>query len=84
MDMEKFPKTAQGEAVECSEEDIQRDELGFTNPNLHRRIDNDIAPEDEKEVKPRTYNIGVWDGQNSYRTEHIYYHDEESTTCEIP
>ena len=79
-----IPETARGAMKPCSEEDIQRDQLGFTNPNLHRRVDNEIAPTDPKEVRPRTYEIGVWDGVNSYRTEEVYYHDEESTTSEIP
>jgi len=83
MDMNRFPKTADGEAVICSEEDIQRDDVGFTNPNLHRRVD-ELEPTDPAEVKPRTYQLGVWDRLNSYRTECVYYHDEESTTCEIP
>lgn len=70
-------------------------EFGFTNPDLHRRIDND--PEipqgsdypfekydEEGNAYPQSVSIGVWDGVNSYRTTTTYTHDEESTTVEIP
>lgn len=60
-----------------------KDEIGYTNLNLHRRIDPQ-QPEDPREALPRSYSMGVYDGINSYRTTTIYYHDEESTTCEIP
>lgn len=54
MDMSEFPKTGQrltistpheddihnqeNQAIPATEEDLEKDELGFTNPNLHRRI----------------------------------------------
>ena len=80
----EFPKTAQVVATIASNEDNQRDIHGFVNPNLHRRVDpQEPAPESD-EVRPRSYILGVYDGLNSYRTETIYTHDEESTTCEIP
>ena len=70
-------------------------ELGFTNPNLHRRIDQDaIVPPGsdykfvhyDKNGNPykQKVSIGVWDGVHSYRTTQTYTHDEESTTVEIP
>lgn len=80
----EFPKTAHGTAVPASEEDLQRDEHGFTNPNLHRRVDPQQPAPDSGEVAPRSYMLGVYDGLHSYRTETIYTHDEESTTSEIP
>lgn len=75
---------AHGVAKPLSEEDKARDDLGFTHPNLHRRVDPADPPENEKEVAPRKYTLGVYDKLNSYRTTEIFYHDEESTTCEIP
>ena len=36
-------KMAQGEAKLASEEDLQKDATGITNPNLHRRIDQDLS-----------------------------------------
>ena len=36
-------KFAQGQAKLASEEDLQRDAAGITNPNLHRRIDQDLS-----------------------------------------
>ena len=70
-------------------------EFGYTNPNLHRRIDNEIIVEPgsdypfvkydaEGNAYPQTVKLGVWDGRCSYRTTTTYTHDEESTTCEIP
>ena len=78
-------KTAQGVATTpLTPEEQAKDDLGFTHPNLHRRIDAQDPPEGSKEVQPRKYTLGVYDGINSYRTTQIFYHDEESTTCEIP
>lgn len=70
-------------------------EFGYTNPDLHRRIDNDpeyipgvhypFVKYDENGIPyKQDVVIGVWDGVNSYRTTTSYVHDEESTTCEIP
>lgn len=70
-------------------------DFGYTNPNLHRRIDEDaiIPPgSDYSFVEydefgnpyPQKVVLGVWDGINSYRTTETITHDEESTTCEIP
>lgn len=36
-------KMAQGQAKLATEEDLQRDATGITNPNLHRRIDQDLS-----------------------------------------
>ena len=70
-------------------------DFGYTNPNLHRRIDNDaeipqgsdypfvVYDEDGNAYKQNTV-IGVWDGIHSYRTIETFIHDEESETCEIP
>lgn len=69
--------------------------FGYTNPNLHRRIDNDpeyipgvhypFVVYDENGVPYRQETVlGVWDGLNSYRTTTTFTHDEESETCEIP
>lgn len=77
-------RTAQGVATTpLTPEEQEKDDIGFTNPNLHRRVDPQ-TPSDPKEVAPRKYTIGVYDKLHSYRTTEITYHDEESTTCEIP
>ena len=73
--MADYPKAASGVAVPASNEDLQRDELGYTNPNLHRRVD-----EDSQMISK----VGVYDGIHSFRTVDLNLHDEESTTCEIP
>lgn len=72
------PKTGQGPSKPADADDIQRDKVGFTNPNLHRRIFT--PPEGTPDHK---YKIGIY-GYDSYRTTDIILHDEESTTSEIP
>ena len=70
-------------------------EMGYTNPNLHRRIDQNpdipvgsdypfVKYREDGTAYPQHVTIGVWDGIYSYRTTTTYIHDEESTTCEIP
>lgn len=77
------PKVGQGPAVKASEQDTHKDmEIGFTHPNLHRRIDPK-PPKDTKEVEIRKYNIGIYT-TDSYRTTEISFHDEDSETSEIP
>lgn len=80
----------QGSAVLASEEDIERDELGFTNPNLHRRIADPteetlIQADDERnqELETRTYQVSIMN-VNSYRTTHVNTHDEDSIDNETP
>lgn len=52
--------------------ELERDENGFTHPNLHRRIDPTM-PEAEYEIAPRKYRLHInkW---NSYRTTHVITH----------
>lgn len=71
-----MPKMGQGPAVPIVPGSIEadRDEVGFTHPNLHRRIDTQ---------EPRKYQLGIY-GLDSYRSTEINLHDEESTTDEIP
>lgn len=70
-------------------------EMGYTHPNLHRRIYPDVAVppfsnypfvkyREDGIAYPQYTTIGVWDGRNSYRTTTTFIHDEESETCEIP
>lgn len=72
---------AQGPAKKASQEDLEKDELGFTNPNLHRRIADDV--QEEGEVAPRDYTVLVG-GTNSYRTTTIHtYQDPRSSSAVI-
>ena len=63
MDMNKFPKTGQrltistleddiynqeNQAIPANAEDLEKDELGFTNPNLHRRIRENVLQDGKK------------------------------------
>lgn len=82
--MPEFPTMGQGPGyfIDPSSLDQELDDLGFTNPNLHRRIDPQ-EPTTEGAVAPNSYVIGIY-GKNSHRTVTLYLHDEESTTSEIP
>lgn len=73
-----IPKIGQGPAEEANAEDLEKDNIGFTNPNLHRRIFT--SPEG---TSGHSYKVGIY-GYDSYRTTEITLHDEESTTSEIP
>ena len=76
-----IPPMAQGPAHLATPEELQKDIVGYTNPNLHRRIDP--QPREEPEVSPREYLLSVG-GVDSYRMTKITTHDENSTTSEIP
>lgn len=66
----------QGPAKIANEQDLARDDMGYTNPNLHRRINT--SQSDNISVT-----VGIY-GVDSYRTIEYKVHDEESTTSEIP
>ena len=77
------PLVGQGSAKLANDEDLQRDNIGFTNPNLHRRVDPQPPESDSDEVAPRDYMFAI-QSTDSYRTTEIITHDEESVTSEIP
>ena len=77
-----FPKVGQGPAKLATDEEIQRDAVGFTHPNLHRRIDPQILTE-SNEYHPREYQLAI-NSLNSYRTTTIHSHDEDTELDEIP
>lgn len=77
------PLVGQGPAKLANDEDLQRDNVGFTHPNLHRRVDPQSPEPDSDEVAPRDYMFAI-QSTDSYRTTEIITHDEESVTSEIP
>lgn len=79
-----FIRMGQGPATKIESNSLEstKDEFGYTQPNLHRRVDPQ-EPNDDTETSPREYKLGVY-GLDSYRTTEINYHDEESETSEIP
>lgn len=79
---EDIKRMGNGPWKEASDEDVAKDEKGFTMPNLHRRLDPQ-QPTSSYEVAPREYQIGVYE-KDSYRTTKINTHDEESEYDEIP
>ena len=74
-----YPEIGQGPAQPATTEDLARDEVGFTNPNLHRRVDPQLTDFNySAEFKPRSYQFQI-QGYNSYRTTSIHTHDEDAT-----
>lgn len=68
---------------------------GYTNPNLHRRIDNEaiipagteypfVVYDSEGIPYHQVATLAVWDRLHSTRTTQTFVHDEESEDCEIP
>lgn len=80
---ENFPQMAQGVMKLATDADIIIDNTGVTGPNLHRRLDSDNEEIEEPMIAPNTYTIGVY-STNSFRTIDHKYHDEDSTTSEVP
>lgn len=77
-------KYAQGPAKLATQAEIDKDlETGITAPNLHRRIDEDLTVLKPGQVEKDTHSLLVA-GTNSYRHTTHYYHDDDSTTSEIP
>lgn len=59
----------------------QKDQIGFTHPNLHRKINP--HSQYKPETAPRGYHLSI-NGLNSIRTTEIHMHDEESEYEETP
>lgn len=78
----KFPTYSQGEAKLASEDDVINDTLGYVNPNLHRRIDEE-GVKGEGEYLPPKYTISL-QGSDSYRSTQHFIHDEDSEEREEP
>lgn len=77
----RFANKQSPKLIEAGSIEEERDEIGYTNPNLHRRID----PQTQTSpiLSPNTYSFTIQNNQ-SYRLTHIHTHDEDSTTSEIP
>ena len=77
--MADFPTMGQGPMKPITDPEsieAQRDEIGYTNPNLHRRLSSNI-PEDV------VISIGIY-GKDSYRMITTPGYDDESRDSEIP
>lgn len=82
----QFPQSAQGPAKIATAADLAKDKLGYTNPNLHRRVNSPAELSTQEKaagVLDKTYKFTVA-GTDSYRTVEIITHDEESETDEVP
>lgn len=82
-----FIRMGQGPAILADEDDLERDALGFTNPNLHQRVEpHEPAIADDprnQEIAPRSYQLGI-EGVRAYQTTQLYVHNEESIDDETP
>lgn len=67
----------------ANDEDKKRDAQGYTNPNLHRRVDVHAPSPESKEIKPRTYKF-IRQGVYQLQLMESHYHDEDSNESEIP
>lgn len=81
-------KLGQGPATKIDEgtDEYIKDQNGFTNPNLHRRVEEPSEVSDsEKEqgILDYKYNLGIY-GFNSYRTTETITHSEVSDETEVP
>jgi len=85
----QYPVIGQGPARPADSDDLARDELGFTHPNLHRRIMNPGQDPQRaenplnQEIAPRNYKLQI-QNVHSYRTTQLNVHDEDSIDSEIP
>lgn len=79
---EKFVNMAQGPAVPADDNALDKDRVGFTHPNLHRRVKGDRTIGDSEHL-PREYSLSIR-GVDSYRTTESFIHDEESILREEP
>jgi len=79
-----FLPMGQGPATLAQGIALIKDGIGYTHPNLHRRIDNDIPYTlgDGTQV-PAKYSLSIND-KNSYRTIKYQLHSEDDNESEIP
>lgn len=70
----------QGNMKPLTSEDQQRDNIGFTNVNLHHRIDPHTYDE---EFQPRDYDILI-SSTHEFRTIETFPIDFENNEAEIP
>lgn len=68
----EFEEIGQDTSRKINDLEKRRDDIGFTNPNLHRRIDVKM-PENSEELVPREYRLQI-NQYNSYRTTHVITH----------
>lgn len=73
----------QGPAKLAAEEDLRKDNTGFTNPNLHRRVNPTQPSASSKEVKPREYKF-MRQSVYQLQTTEKFYHDDDSDESETP
>lgn len=78
----EFVPITQGPAKLADDTALQKDNVGFTYPNLHRRICKQRTV-GQDECAPREYRLSI-QGVDSYRTTESFVHDEESTSREEP
>lgn len=79
-----IPALAQGPAYEPDALDLTRDEVGFTNPNLHVRMDKHISGNYETIDYPPSYDVGVDAFTINDEQDTIIKYLSEETSPKIP
>lgn len=74
---------AGGPAFPADEDDIKRDQVGYTNLYLHRRINPTEKGKAPGELLNRQYKLQI-SGIESYRYIEMFIHDEDTEEVEIP
>lgn len=74
------PMMGQGNWKPLTSEDQQRDDVGFTNPNLHQRCD---PSQSEGELKPREYDEFI-NGVECHRFTESFTYEDDINPDEIP
>ena len=77
---DNFPVMGYGEAKPVTDEDIARDEVGFTNPNFHQRVDITQLPD---ESKPKDYTLRL-QSTNYFRIVESFPLSDQDESLEIP
>ena len=79
---ELFPDMCDGPAVLADSDDLKRDEVGYTNVNLHRRINPTEEGRGKDEVFDRSYEL-CKTNLHSYRTTEEFYRDESDDSKDM-
>ena len=75
-----IPSVGQGPGRPANAEDIQRDDIGFTNPNFHQRVDITQLPD---ESKPKDYTLRL-QSTNYFRIVESFPLSDQDESLEIP
>ena len=79
-----IPTYGYGNIQPATPDDLVKDEHGYTNENLHRRMDIHEPPPGSRELAHRDYIIGNYDRLHSTRMTEIHIYHDDTTDYEVP